>query len=202
MKKAQILPTPAEQLAELESTTLTLQAERAVIVTQILKAEKAGEHTGIAKQPNQKVRAQGRLRLNGVAAHHLVTTQARRSYQELVDELAVLDSALDEGGRLHAKLSAEAAAARYEQRKDELAEAMRQIALSLIGLERCLQARDEIIRAIRLPGLSEGGWPLCGRLRNTASPIYRYLETGVKEKWLTQKEFDTEFNRARCAAGE
>ena len=91
--------------------------------------------------------------------------------------------------------------------RGELAEArlpdfqalMKQKAQALIGLERIEQAIDEVIKGTNLQNYPIPG---LGRLSNTASRIYAFLEQIVRYGLLPRKDLDDGYKRAPKAGNQ
>ena len=207
MRKQQAPPTPAvlaHDFAETMATLKQIEARRAVVLTEIIKREERGEHLAPDPTPMVHLRKNAIEMLNGVATAHLATPKKAPSYRELRTELETIDLALGEGSKLADRLRLQEAQQRLDEHADDLKAAMRQFCLSLIAAERALQARDEIIQHIGDPNLvlAAQKWPGIGRLWNTGSLVFRLLsEVAVPQGWISQKEFDAEYNQARRAGG-
>jgi hypothetical protein len=140
--------------------------------------------------------------LNAAAVEHLLTKRAR-TYKEARRELDTIDLALGEGSRLAERLRLQEGAAKLEAHADDLREAMRQYALSLISAERSLQARDAILDKIGVRQLTREFDDLVpgNRLSNTASAVFRFLDAAALRGWISVTEFNQAFTEARRAGG-
>jgi len=196
---------PAVQAQGLDGLQLRLR-ELAVqcraVVAQIIPLENAGVIVPEGTDAPGRKRAAAVDLLNGAAAPFLAKQPELNSGETLKAlraEVETIDAAIVIGARLAEHLVIKEAGERIEAGKPSLTAAMRQVALSVICLEKCLQARDDVVTKIR-PGLvviSTDGWPLMGRVSNTASQAYRFLETAAREKWITNAEFVEAFKEAR-----
>lgn len=115
-------------------------------------------------------------------------------------ERTVLNKALAMAEDRSRMIAADEAARRIEAHRPEWNAAVRAVTMTLFQLERDLQELDRMRRVIRpLSPLQFQGWPLCGRLVDRATQLYRWTQIAANEGIVTQKEFDTELDRADAA---
>jgi len=185
-----------------EARIRELGIQRRAVIAKIIPLENAG-----VLVPEKGVTSPGHKRaaaidlLNGSVAPFLAKEPHLNSGETLRDlraEVETIDEALAIAATLADKLQREEAEARYQEKLPALNDAMRQIALCMIGLERALQARDDVAKAIRSKTPIAGdGFIFAGRLSNTGSQAYRFLEMAVNEGYLTHAEFYEAFKEAR-----
>lgn len=202
MAKTKSPPIEPGSLADLKARTAEINHRRRFIISQIVEAEK----TGLRAVPLDAEKAESRHRavelLNGAAAPHLPPADSIDPAVHLAalrSELIVVDEALTIAEGLYRPLAIREGAERFETRRDDWQSAMNQVALCLIALERALQARDAIAGEIKsMSPLAGEGWPFCGRLSNSGSQTYRFLQTATTEGWLSMGEFVEELENARA----
>jgi hypothetical protein len=196
-------PAAVHDFASVKATLRSLQDHRAVVCAEVIRRERAGEHTDSAKalEPKKRLRAEALGLLNGAAVEHLPIGKTGRTWADARHELDVIDLAISEAIKLANTLHLQEANARLEARLSDLRAAMRQIALCEIGLERARQARDQNVAEVGSRELTRQFDDLVpgDRLANTASPTYRRLEGAMRRGWIGEKEFLSEFERARKA---
>ena len=125
----------------------------------------------------------------------------KRTFSDILRERRAIESAIEINNGKCALLHIRAAGERAHERRDDIAEIGRQMCFALFSLDCVMRARDELVREIGLPpaSLPFEAWPMCGRLQNTASQMYRFLEVGVEHGWISAKELRDEFEMARHA---
>jgi hypothetical protein len=72
---------------------------------------------------------------------------------------------------------------------------------ALFELDRAMRERDLLVHEIGMPpaAIPFEAWPLAGRLGNTSSQTYRFVEMCVSNGWITQGTLTKEFDEARKA---
>ena len=141
--------------------------------------------------------------MNGSAAG-LTAMESKSKGEELRDlriEVETVDKALEIAEGLASKLQAQEFERLVEAGTPQREAALRKIAMLLTWLERARQALDEINLSTRanypLPG---DGWVLAGRLSDTSSQTYRFLEWAAREGYISEEEFAEEFKNAHRTA--
>ena len=163
----------AMQIDELVAKRATLNSDRQAIIAQRLVCEANGEHLVSTTAPEAKKRqkAVDLLKLNGSTPDYLKAT-GKVPYGALLEQQDLIDQALEISAQMLRELELKAACERLEECGQELKDAGREIALSLISLERALQNRDRVLtkvglrwgsptnRGLDLPTLGKLGEPI------------------------------------------
>jgi hypothetical protein len=185
----------------------TAAIERGMALRDMLAANVKEELAFVGERPDAEVIQL--MTATRQAAEALVDTGAlppkgatsKRTFQDILRERRAIESAMELVSARCGQLRLKAAGERAHERRDDIAEVGRQMCMSLIALDRVMRARDELVREIGLPpaSLPFEAWPLAGRLQNTGSQIYRFLEMGVEHGYISAKELHDEFELARHA---
>jgi hypothetical protein len=188
-------PSTAARLAELNASLAKIRQDRAKDVEE---ARRLGPPAMIGQSPQAaRIRQAADKLLNGSFADFLPVDQSDRR-EALKFQIAAADEALERGGQIVEQLQNEAAAERVKANAPAFRAAMGDIAKALIALEHAFQARDTLVKEIKPGRLMEGdGWVLAGRLANSGSQSYRFLQTAAECGWIKPEEFATEVRRAR-----
>lgn len=201
MAKTKSLIADPGSLAALKDRTGEINQRRRFIINEILEAEKSGAKARPLDPEKSESRQRAIEMLNGAAAPHLPPADMVDPSGHLAtlrSELIVVDEALSIAEGLYRPLAIREAAARFEERRDDWQAAMQQISLCLISLERALQRRDAISQEVKsMSPLAGEGWAFAGRLRDSGSMIYRFLQVGTAEGWISTTEFVQEVENAR-----
>jgi len=194
------IPQPGS-LAALLARMHELRERRHQDVAEIIVLEANGTLAQESESPKSKERDEALKLLNGSAApflEMLSTNEPGEKLQRLRRDVILIDTALVLAGRAAERLRLQEGMERLEARKDDLKAVMREVALAVIHLDHALGARDALLNEIRMgTPLAAEGWSLGGRLRNTASQSYRFLETAARENWITEAEFTREIKNAQ-----
>jgi hypothetical protein len=122
----------------------------------------------------------------------------KRSHADLKYELEIIDRAISIVSQVAEERRLNEAAALVEQRRPEISEHHRQIAMSLIAIEANFAALDRIAEDVLarsfIPGFEIR---LAGRLRNTGSPLHAFLEWATTQGFLDRKTFASAVEQAR-----
>ena len=189
--------TPKPTYAELKAKKAAIEGERSTLVDRIAKLPKP--IVEYLEHSQRAVRRAAVEKLNGTAAPFLASEIDRKDIAELRFDLHVLTDAIVVLDGLMATVQREEARQRVESRAADWRDAMREIALSLIALERALQTRDALSREIRAgEPLAGQGYTFAGRLVG-ACQAKSFLEKAVLEGWLSRTEFEEEMRRANSA---
>jgi hypothetical protein len=193
-KDAAAAPAPSatfpKSVAELNARVALLRAEHDAATTEIIQLEGAGvtvpetfevppREAAIALLQGEQPEALAPV-LDGLQAR-LVALHRK---QKVLSEAMKLASDREMG------LQANEAAERYYEHKDEWHAAVREVALTLLQLERNLQEMDRVHRIVRpIHPLQFFAWPLLGRLKERGGPLYRYVQVAANEGILDQEVF-------------
>jgi len=194
MRNKSSTPTPfAEAISELEVKLTGVRQRREAIIAERISFERKGESPIAKSRELANMQADALKMLNGSAEGKIPSTK-RRTLADVLDEQAVLDRAIEIGGRLMDELRIKAKAELAEARLPQYQALVKQQALNLIAVERTAQAMDELAKGTNLTPFAI---PALGRLANTASPIYTFLDRCVRGGFFSAKELTSEFDRAR-----
>jgi hypothetical protein len=201
MKAAQRTPAPspapaAAALAKIDERLNKLEASIPVQVADVLRRESRGEHKNIDVDPTNATKIAA---LKLVAGSDAAPEQTN-GYLDAVRSLEATREAVSILSAHRGDAAVRAAAERFQAHKAEYDDAMRQVALCVISLERAQQAVDVIVRKVGaqfdLPGQ---GHVLLGRMWRNETVIHRYLEQAAKLGFITVAEFNHEVRRAADA---
>jgi hypothetical protein len=183
-------------LNKLDADLAPIREKHARVVVERLAAEKGGAHlTASFVEPEQDLEASAMRLLNGAASAHVASPKRRRIYSEILTEQKILERALEIGGRLHEQLRLKAREELAEAHLPEFSDLMRQKAQAVIGLERIEQTIEAVIKGTSLQNYE---LPL-GRLRNSASRLYTFLDQMMRLGFIGQKDLQSEYEAARKA---
>ena len=104
-------------------------------------------------------------------------SKKKRTIRNIVEDRAIARVALNKAQTQVELARREMAAESFAAAQAELQEVGAGIIEALFNLDRALRAKDKLVRRIGLPPgtIWFEGWPLAGRLGNTASETYRSL---------------------------
>jgi hypothetical protein len=124
----------------------------------------------------------------------------RESYQALLARRASIRLAIEMNNEKCEQARLAAAGERYAARLGDIASVGKRMAEAFFELEAAMRERDALARQIGLPAgsLWFEAWPV-GRIANTGSLPYRFLEAAVTNGAITQRELDEAVSAARAA---
>lgn len=201
----QVAPDP---LAHFTATTLTarlreLGQHRALFVAEIIRLEKANVIAAELEDDRQHDREGAAINLlcgnneamtaiAEVADVHQKLPRLRRAHRDILRALEIGE------GRVVA-LDAKESGERWRAGKPEYKKRMRAVWAALVQLEKAQQDRDAHIRAMRSKPDVEGGpgWVFVGRLGHTHSKVFQFGRVCVNEGWITEAEFQRDYENAK-----
>jgi hypothetical protein len=206
-KKASPTPAPAAPAATLPSSLAALNgrvaeinARHKIVTAEILRLEQAGvKISEYAPSP----RDAGSRLLAGEVEPSPIWSEPEAKLAALHRERAVMSEALKMADARSRQLSLAEGSARYEARKSEQYEIVRQMVSTVLALEHELQALDRFRCEVKAGfPLNFDGWPMLGRLHDRAGQAFRFLHAARQEKIIDQKLIDDEIARADQARKE
>jgi hypothetical protein len=199
MAKAQTptptLPPAAQALAAIDSKLREFEAEDLALGADMRRRDALGEKLNDT-DPRNDAQVEALEMITGTGK---VATK-RTTYVDAFRRREAVKAAITMLEHHREQAAMRAAWERFEAVADEHAECWSRICTMLIGIERELQAKDEIERQVGGGILFPGNqFKLLGRLARSHSVAYRMLEAGVENGWLTAEDFADEVKQASDA---
>jgi hypothetical protein len=196
-KKTPPVP-PHTGLASILATLNDLRAQDDDLRNEELKRMAAGEK--IEPEEIVSIKAQ-REAAEKLLRGESPIKQARRTFRSLLEQRETIRLAINLAQEKFERARLEAAGDRFTERQSDIARVAQRMVAALFELDRAMRERDLLVHEIGLPpaAIPFEAWPLCGRLGNTGSQIYRFVEMCVNNGWITQGTLAKEFDEARKA---
>jgi hypothetical protein len=190
----------AAALATIDLKLKEFEAEDIALRDDLKQREARDEHKEVDTDPRNASQIEA-LKLITEASGKPVP--ARVTYQDTFRRREAVKAAISMLEHQRMQAAARAAWERYDALKQEHDDCWSRIITLVISIERELQEKERIERAVG------GGIPLpghdirlLGRLANNNSEVTRLLTDAVRLGWLSERDLNSEIKSAREARGE